>query len=538
MTPELVQKWMALRDDPRRFVRRLHIQDFHNRLRPIETLLPEQVAWFEALLEHRRVLGVKPRQGGWSTITNAFLFWKAYTSRHPRQILSMVHEDGSLRRFKQMVRLFWKHLPPELRAPLTIDNDDVIEFGHNGSAFHRLLAGGGGQARSYTFSDLYATEMGKWKMRTASNTSRERSSTQDETWASALATLHDPTAHIIVESTGAGPFGLYHDLYKKSLDPKSSWHLVFVPWTKFDRYQLPLSRDERRDLEQELDEEEQHLVRHFGVTLEQLAWRRLKMSDDNLSPTLFRREYPITHSEPFLADAHLWFDPKALAVMEKFARRPKLPWEPYIPPQPGRRYLISGDTAGGTGGDESSFKVIRDDLVECASLDGNTWPPHQQAQQVARLSQLYTVQGCRPPVIIEANRFGLDVIRACEDLGLNTWKDDDNDDFWTLGKAAGNTKRQAYVHARRIINDQLCTVTDAPTVAQLQTIVEKADGRIEAPGDSKRDPPIGHDDRADAFVIGLWGAHTMGWRPDRESVDTERDRIRRIMDRVGGWAVA
>lgn len=528
MNDELHQRWTALRDDARRFIPRLTIQDYHNKTRPIGNLLPEQVPWVNALMNHRRVIGIKPRQVGWSTITNAFLFWKAYTSKHSRLVLSMVHEERSLQRFKQMVRVYWRNLPPELRAGLAKDNDEVTEFAHNGSAFHRLLAGGSGQARSYTFSDLYATEMSKWRTRTAANSSAERSSTQDETWGSALATIHDPTAHFIVESTGAGPYGLFYDLYKQSLDPKSSWKLVFIPWTEVERYRIALTRDEARDLEQELDAEEVALIRSYGCTLEQLAWRRRKMHDDLLSPAMMRREYPINHSEPFLADAHLWFDHAALGVQMKFAKSIGATEKVFHAPEPGARYIISADTSGGTGGDEASVKVLREDLVECASWDTNQVEPGGQALQIGRFSQLYG-QGTRPPVIVEANKYGTDVIDACERMGLNTWRDDNGDHFWSTGKAAGNTKRRAYVHARTVLNGQQCVVSDIATVAQLQTIVEKSDGRIEAPGNSKGNPPIGHDDRADAYVIGLWGARSMGWRVDTDGPDREREQIRRLI---------
>lgn len=528
MTDEQLRRWAALRDDAARFIPRLTIQDYHNKTRPIGALLPEQEPWFDALLHHKRVIGIKPRQVGWSTITNAFLFWKAYTSRHSRLVLSMVHEDRSLQRFKQMLRVYWKGMPPELRAALAKDNDEVTEFGHNGSAFHRLLAGGSGQARSYTFNDLYATEMSKWKTRTSANSSAERTSTQDETWGSAMATIHDPDSHIIVESTGAGPFGLFYDLYKKSLDPKSSWHLVFVPWYDVARYQLPLSPVEARDLEQELDPEEVALMRDFGVALPQLAWRRRKMFDDMLSASLFRREYPGHHSEPFLADARMWFDHAALAVQGKYAKSLAATEKIFHQPERGSRYVISADTSGGTGGDEASVKVLREDSVEVASWDTNQVDPGGQALQIGRFSQLYG-QGSRPHVIIEANRYGKDVIDRCDSMGLNLYKTSSGDDLWTTGKAAGNTKRRMYVHAREVINAHACVVTDAPTVSQLQTIVEKGDGRIEAPGDSKGNPPIGHDDRADAYVIGLWGLRELGWRLDTDGPDRERERARQLV---------
>lgn len=538
----------ALARDPRRFVPSLYIEDYHNTLRPIAGLLPEQEPWFDALMNHQRIIGIKPRQVGWSTITNAFLFWKAYTSRSGRKVLSMCHEEGSMKRFAKMLRVYWRNLPPELCARASSDSLEILEWEHNGSAFHRLLAGGSGQGRSWTYNDLYATEMAKWRARTSANSSAERAASRDEVWGSAMATLHDPSAHVIVESTGNGPFGLFYDLYKRSQDPRSEWHLVFVPWTSVRRYRVPLTLQEARDLEQELDANELHLVRNMDVDLEQIRWRRRKMSDDVMSEAAFDREYPLTSDQPFRTDTRNWFSLRALEVQLKFAemleknrldKQAVKTEKRFHPPEPNTRYVIAADTSGGVGGDEASIKVIREDLVEVASWDSNTVGPAGQAQQVAHFSMLYG-QGQRPPIIIESNRHGKDVIDLCEGMGLNLMKTEEGHDFRTSGVGNGGSKLRMYTHARTVIDNGLCVVSDVPTVYQLQTIVQKPDYRIEAPAESKRDPPVGHDDRADAFVIGLYGAHKMGWHVDRSSVDNERDQAKKILDRYGKreWANA
>lgn len=538
--------------DPQRFIPSLQIENYYNQRRFIrdQGLLPEQQIWFDVISArnehglplHTRVIGIKPRQVGWSTITNAWLFWRAYTSKDGRKILSMVNHEDTVARFRLMIDLFWKGLPPELRAPAIENNEEVIRWGHNGAGVHRLLAGGGGQGRSWTYNDLYATEMAKWKFRTSANSTAERAASPDETWASVLATMHDPSSQVLVESTGAGPYGLYYDLYQRSFDPRSRWHLVFVPWTDVARYRIPLSTEGARDLEQELTPSERQLRRVHGVSLEQLAWRRAKLDDGITSEATFDREFPLTHDQPFRTDSRNWFDLLALQAQLRFAeelekqrldKQKGLVEKRFHPPDPRRRYIVSCDPAGGVGGDESSIKVIRDDRVEVASWDTNTESPQHQAQQIARYSLLYG-QGSRPPVIVESNAkgFGKDVIEMCESLGLNMWKNENDHYFRTSGEGNGGSKGSAYAHARELIDNEICVVSDVPTVMQLMTIVEKPNGRIEPPSESKRSPPIGHDDRADALVIGFYGMHKLGWRVDGAAADPEREATRRLLEQV------
>lgn len=515
-----------IRRKPREFIRRLRIVGVDEKGRAkrmrLATLWPEQVPWLEALLTCRYILGIKPRQVGFSTITIAYFVWKVLTSTEPRLVLQMVHEIGAMTRFMRMLRVFILGLPAELRPRLKPNNlvETVIANYDDDRGWNRLLAGGAGQGRSWTYTDIHATEMSKWRVGTAATANDEGQPADEEAWTSALATIHDAEwGQVVVESTGNGARGLFYGLYSTAkVDP--NWRLVFTPWSAVRRYRIALTPGEAEVLHRDLDRKELKLAEDFGLDLEQLAWRRHRIRVLKGSELMFRREYPLTDLEPFLLAESGWFDQEALVVMLTFC--PQLSasqerfvvWERY---QEGRGYVLSLDTSGGTGRDEASLHVLRDDGTQVATWNHDRALPDEQALMVARVSNLYR----RPITIIERNKFGAQVIERLPPT-VNLWKDAKGETFWT----DPSSKRQIFVHAREVMNAQRTIPRDAETIRQAQKIVEKPNGRIEGRGES-------HDDRIMSYVLALWALRKL-WRSDSDvKLNQQKESFRRIM-RIGG----
>lgn len=510
--------WAALIEDPWAFCLRLQIQDVNNQTRPIGRWLFEQDRWMRALCstERRRKLGVKPRQVGWTTGTMAFLFWKLYTSSRGRRALQMAHEDSAVTRLARMTKVFHRRLPRMARGKVTISNKWITEFGHNGAAFQRILAGGAGQGRGDTYNDYHATEMSKWKQGTAAVASEAGLSADEEAFGSALATIHDPSMSIIVESTGNGPHGLYHKLFlQASTDP--SWDLVFVSWLEVPRYRLELTPAVRSDLSKELDDEERELIGKRGASLEQIAWRRDRMRALRMTPLMFRREFPTVITDPFKLQEAGWFD---LEILDRMLHRhvqhqveatPDNELVVFTPPEEGRTYFIGMDTAGGVGGDEACIQVLRDDAVHVATWASRWAREAQQAHMLSRIGGMYF----RARALVERNRHGVEVIERVSKLGgVRLYKDAEGDDWWTNPQ----TKIALMSHARELIESGWAAFRDFQTVLQLQTVVE-AKGKIQAKQGA-------HDDRAMAGALALWcGRET--FRRDIVATETEADRLER-----------
>lgn len=532
--PEVVEAYARVRDDGGLFVRRLWIQNERQKLVELNRLWPEQEAWLEALLAHRFVIGLKPRQVGFTTITTAFLWWKVLTSPNARRVLQMVNHEDTRRRLVKMLRVFLRTMPPELRPEVSANNDQVMEFVHNEGGFDRVLAGGGGEGRGWTYTDLHATEMAKWKRRTAANSSDDGSPTTESTWGSALATMHDPLGHVIVESTGL-PGGLFEHLWTSSArepdDPSDPhWHRVFVPWSQVPRYQRPLNDAQALRLERSLTDEERRLQREYGLTLPQLAWRRDHTVEIGVSNLHFRREYPLSPLDPFRLAESNWFDQDVLAAMAamvpELGRQTNPPLRVFHEYNPRHRYILAGDTAGGTGRDEACGQVLRDDGQHAATWASRWASPTEQGEQFARMSALFG----GALAIIEANKYGTGVIEHLAARGVNLWKDADGNDFHTSGGIRWSSKREVMVHARNVFDGYLTAPQDLETVTQAQRVVEKPAGKIEGAGDT-------HDDRIFTYCLGLWALrdYDVG-TTDAFEAEVERHRqIAQLPERWGAF---
>lgn len=536
----LAEAWVRTRDDPLRFVNRLvTIEDRNNRVRLMDPLLYEQQRWFELLCENNQVLGVKPRQVGFTTATMAFLFWKTFTSERSRKVVQLVHEDDARIRLAHMLRVMLRELPPELRVHARPDNKAMTRLPHNGGLFYRQLAGGSGQGRSWTINDVHATEMSKWRSRSASSRSTGSVGLDEETWTSVLAAQHDPTGHVIVESTGNGPQGMYYELYQRARE-SSGWALHFLPWSAVPDYRIPLTDIEALDLRKELDDDEKQLVKNHELTMEQIAWRRWKIRTQGSSKLTFKREYPLVDTDPFILDESGWFENGPLEQMLRMCPdlgKSKHPMRIFRPYDPRRRYVLAVDTAGGhppgsdppRRKDESCIQVLQDDGMHAAVWASKHAYPSAQAQQVVRLSGLFGGNsGNRPLTIIEGNHFGQIVEEEVRRIG-GCWlyQDDKGKPFWTSGRGAGQTKREVMDHGRTVLDSGESKIADAETIRQAMTVVEKPNGKIEGSGDS-------HDDRIFAYCLGLWAIRKWA-RYNPSSAEGNKRRVRRIMRITKDW---
>lgn len=526
----------AIVSDPWAFCSRLSIKDKANRYHSLADPWPEQIPWWKALLvgldgkgPKKYVLGLKPRQVGYTTVAAAYEFWQTYTSAHPRQCMHIAHEPDTANRMRQMVDVFREELPEKLRFPYSRGNDNEKRslFSHNGAGFLRRVAGAKGKGRGGTYNDLHCTEVAHWATATSAGSRSEAGGADEEMWSSANAGIHDEFGRIIVESTGNGPSGVFYELWKQAKEDPA-WDYVFVSWADSPRYSMPLTDGLARALEQDLNDEERRLLRDHQLTLEQLQWRRSKMKTEKWNSMRFRREYPLSDLEPFLFAEKGWFDQDALSRQMRWVPElgnSKEAYRIFRPPEKGMAYFIGMDTCGGVGEDSAVIHVLDIHLRHCAVWASNRASPREQAMMVSRIGAQYH----EPLTLIEANHFGAQVIEHAMNMGgCSFWKNDQDKDFSSTGSTAGHSKRDAMVHARSIIEDDWCTISDGLTILQLQSMVEPADGNIRAANG-------GHDDYAMAYVLALFAARH-AYRAAPKDV-LERDKLpglKKVRDVMGG----
>lgn len=537
VTREQLKDLERIRDDGREFIKRLFIEDMYNQLRRIRAFLPEQEQWVEALFTKQFVLAVKPRQLGFTTMVLAFLMWKGLFSRSSRKMMSMVHEEQAVERLQQMTEVFHEGLPRVLRPGIAKNSKTRTTFRRTGPdgrrvpgfSMTRLLAGARSQGRSFTFNDYHATEMAHWPLGTSAKRNNEGRSVDEEAFASVLATIHDPTASVIVESTGNGPRGLFFQLFNQALtDPK--WAFVFQKWTDVARYCEQLTDEQAQRLEADLDSEEGRLYREFGVTLGQLAFRRTRMRTFKMTNLTWRRQFPLTPQEPFMIDALGWFDAEKLMNMAQYVHPLGTSNEAlriFHPFDPTRRYIGGQDTSGGVGGDEASINILRDDQLHVATWNSNRAAPDEQGVMGWRMSNMYG----RCSMVVERNNHGEDVIRKMLELGVPLWTPPpppsagpgyiSKPGFWSSGDGAGGSKRAAMVHTREVFREGWTICNDAVCINQAQAVVEKHGGQVEA--------LTGNDDRIYSYAMALWGAREFWSGSQTAMLETEKQRIQRIL---------
>lgn len=507
------EKVRAFINDGNRFMRKLAIIDAYGKLRYLEDPWEEQVALWHALFVSNRVFVLKCRQVGITTAVIAFFLWKYYRQPDPKALLSIGHEEGAKMRMNTGIRTHYENLPPGLKPSLPRDNQSEIQSGHNGAIMRQLVAGGRGQAKSFTYNDLHATEMAYWP---EGSSAAKGGNVARTLWASVRATMHDPDGHVVVESTADGPSGLFYDMYKRAVLPGSDWHFLFFPWHHVARYRRPVEDPER--FAEEMTDEELELVALYGLDLEQVAFRRHKLEDDLYSPMRFRREYPLNPLEPFLLTGDGWFNLEQLnryaAALPPGQQNDTKQLHLYLKPTPGRRYFIGMDTSGGTGGDFAVITVVRDDLKMAARWASNRHSPKKQADMLAKISSMYL----RALSLVEENNHGKTVIKHAKTLGVNLWTDPKEKKVKYFF-ATTALKREYYDWARYIADSDYCEISCATTVKELTTIVEKSNGKIEADGD-------GHDDHADAWALAVFCARRY-WSPDGNLGKARMDQLKK-----------
>ncbi len=254
----------------------------------------------------QRVIILKARQMGFSTLTEAILFKRTATKANVNSGI-IAHKDDATTNLFNMSKLFLEELPEQLKPKTKASNAKEIIFDDregNGlrSKVKCMTAGGDGIGRSDTFQNLHLSEVSSW--------------THAKEILDGLlqAVPNKPNTLIIIESTAKG-YDYFKELWDKACDGENDFEPLFCAWWELDEYRLPCG-------ELELTEEEQELKKLYNLDNEQIAWRRwcIRNSCGNDVNT-FKQEYPSCPEEAFLASGECIFD-KDIIVSQIEHNRP------------------------------------------------------------------------------------------------------------------------------------------------------------------------------------------------------------------------
>lgn len=458
-------------EDPRNFFKFLRV--FNKETGTVEpfVLRPQQEELLEALLTHNRIVVLKARQLGISTLLRAYFLWKTYMSSEPTRHAIISYTRDSADHLHNMDKTFYESLPNILKRKLSKSSSRTLQFGDTNAELRAFTAGGkAGATRSFTFSDTHISEFAFFD-------------DQDDLLANVIASVGD--GQIVIETTPNSPGDKYHELIEGA--PENGWHLCWFPWyehkeyTKKSQFHQPQVPDPT--------EEELEIKAQFGLTLSQLYWRRTMVSTMGIEK--FRREFPATVDEAFFSAANEFFPIDVLDGMEVVdLGGQKERW--YCEPLEGDRYAMGVDVAGGRGGDYSTITVVScTTMLPIYHFRCNQILPHVFADKIY---EMYWEFG-EPYTIIEQNGPGETVLYRMKEWKVkNLYKDAKGKDWRTRKE----NKIAIFDYLRDLICEGVIVSVDKTLWSELRNI-QLTKGAPAALGGA-------NDDLVMATALAVWAA--------------------------------
>jgi hypothetical protein len=470
-----------------------------------------------------KMLVLKPRQVGASTAAQAITYHHFRTFPNLNGAL-MGDIAGTSDKVFEIFRTYAKEdtYPWKQGAETSLDPADDITLA-NKSHYGKETAGSKNAGRSGTVQVANATEVAFFP----------RSEERDPALGF-LNSFYDggEVSLAIFDTTPNGPFGLAYDLWQ---DKSNSWIKIFAAWFEFPEHvRAFVTEEQRQAFVDTLDDDEREEIERYGVTMEQLHWRRMVIKDKcQNDPDKFRQEYPSNDIECWLASARLAFRAMTIDNLRKLAENcpPRVgelimqdnqlvAWRPddagtvelWEEPREGCKYLVSADTCTGEdqqqGGpkadpDYHSIGVLRAGFTDVygvrhpARLVAHHWS-RLDADLAALIAASMSIWFGRCMVIPEVNNSGLLMVKRLEEWGIPVYYRQ------TVNRTAGTRDRFAgwrtdTVTRKTIVDDLKGVIREwkpnEPTidvpcrwvVEQLGKFVVNKNGRAEA-------MPGAHDD--------------------------------------------
>lgn len=235
-----------------------------------------------------RALILKGRQQGCSTYVGA-RFYHQVTHRFGCQAFILAHSLDATNNLFKMAQRFYEHTPQRIRRQISKSNAKELVFGLLDSGYKLGTAENKQVGRSATIQLLHGSEVGFW-----SNASELSTGIMQ-------AVPNAPNTEVILESTANGVGNFFHQQWQLAESGQSEYTPIFVPWFWQEEYTIPSDINGEKLTPTSYEEE---LMRLYHLTLDQIAWRRKKITELSVNgmdgEKAFRQEYPCTAAEAFI----------------------------------------------------------------------------------------------------------------------------------------------------------------------------------------------------------------------------------------------
>jgi len=457
-----------------------------------------------------RLVVLKARQIGCSTWTEGKIFHSTAMNKLVNSLIVAHKEDASTNLFN-MSKLYYDELPSWLQPMKKASNAKELIF-ENPTTDPKAKQQDPGLRSKIKIDTAKNQEAGR------SDTTRNLHVSELAFWDNAEKVMtglmqsvpDDPGTMVVVESTANGLGGYFYELCQRAIAGLNEFEFVFIPWYENPEYSRGFSSEKERDSFQ-LDSTEEYLQTTYGLTLQQLNWRRWCISNNlNGDEKQFKQEYPSSPDEAFLTsgmpvysveavlqrlqqvrrqeplaigrmlykmDDAERIDPETVSFMEDESG----PLKVYEWPTWGRHYVIGGDTA--EGGQDYSTASVRDNSnwQQVAVWRGQT-DTDLYAKDMYALGHFYN----RALIGIEVN-FDTHPVKELSRLGYSRQyvrqkleKITKDVELYHGWKTTRSTRPMLIGEHVALAREHIDTFNDAGTLEEMLTFIRNDKGRAEA----------------------------------------------------------
>ena len=348
-----------------------------------------------------RLIILKARQLGFSTLTEGLIFHACATRKNVNALIVAHREDATANLFR-MSKLFYDELPAPVKPMLRASNAQELVFENPSklrserearpglrSRIRCATAGGRGIGRSDTLQCVHLSEYAFWP---------DGADGKASTLAGILQAVPSlPGTMVVIESTANG-FEDFKERWDAAVAGENDFEPVFFAWFENPDYSMPVVPGT------EWTPEEREMRDAYRLTDEQLQWRRWCIANNcGGSLDMFRQEYPASPGEAFLHSGTGVFDNEQIVL-----RLERLPspagrgeftdgeWTEsetgaitlYELPEEGVPYVLGGDTAG-EGSDYFTAIVIDNVSGRIAAKLRQKYSEPEYVRQIYALGRFY-----------------------------------------------------------------------------------------------------------------------------------------------------
>lgn len=250
-----------------------------------------------------RAIILKGRQQGCSTYIEGRFYWRV-THRFGIRAFILTHDNDATNNLFEMAQRYHEHCPIVVRPRIEASNAKELIFAGLDSGYKLGTAGNKAVGRSSTIQLLHGSEVAYWP------------NASEHAKGILQAVPNDDETEIFIESTANGIGNYFHEQWQLAESGKSDFIAIFVPWYWQEEYV--------KNCEEEisLTEQEESFVSLYGLTKEQINWRRYKVIELSVGgldgEKAFCQEYPFTAVEAFQTTGEDNFiDPHIVMISRK-----------------------------------------------------------------------------------------------------------------------------------------------------------------------------------------------------------------------------